>query len=184
MARNSVAIADDTVIPVSKRKCVLLFALLMLCFIGGIALIWAWWTDTPIPYPLVGEPSPRWSGMTGLFLSSIAGIFLPVAVVYYFAYEKLILRVDRLQIVQHDKVVAQILYRNIAKATLTQNEGVPFLGIDLQGVADLETFAEGCDFAANKSADGWHYAIQDVYDRQLHEILHMIEERLESCRPT
>jgi hypothetical protein len=37
---------------------------------------------------------------------------------------------------------------------------------------------EGCDFEANKAEDGWHYAIQGVYERELDEIGKLLDQHL------
>src|SRR5262245_48147046 len=123
------AVGDE--IPLSKRKFFIVFGILVLAFVLGIVSIWAWWTETPLPLPLFAEPSYRWAGMSGALMVAISGLFIPVAIVYYFAKEKLILAADRFQLVQSNSVVAQIPYRNIAKVALDEKEGVEFLGIDI-----------------------------------------------------
>ena len=119
--------------------------------------------------------------ITGAFMVVISALFLPIAILYSFAREKLILATDRLQIVQNGKVCVQIPSRNIAQIAIDDDEGVKFLGIDLKDPDDVETFAEGSDFKESKGA-GWHYRLADFYKLALEDIRALIVERMNNAK--
>jgi hypothetical protein len=182
MTQDIVPVAAGVVIRVSKIKVLAVLAILCLVIAVGIVAIWAWWTQTHLPLPLFGEPIHRWGGMTGSLMVVMSALFIPIVVKYLFALEKLILADDRMQIVQSNKVAAQIPYRNIARAQLADNEGGEFLGIDLENMGDADTFAEGHDFDDHKKTFGWHYAIQGVYERELADICRSLNDRMAKIR--
>ena len=94
MTQNIVPVAAGVVMRVSIKKVLAVLAILCLVFAVGIVAIWAWWTQTELPLPLIGESNQRWGGMTGSLMVAIAGLFIPIAVLYLFAQEKLILADD------------------------------------------------------------------------------------------
>jgi hypothetical protein len=165
------------VIPISGFKVVAGIALLCVALLLGIVLIWAWWTGTDLPLPLLGERNRNAGAITGALMVAIAGLFLPIAILYSFAREKLILATDRLQVMQNGKVCVQIPCRNIARLAIDDDQGVAFLGIDLKDPDDVETFAEGWDFKESKGT-GWHYRLADFYQLRLEEIRALIVERM------
>jgi hypothetical protein len=165
------------VIPVSGFKLFAGIALLCLALVLGIVALWAWWTGTDLPLPLLGERNRNTGAITGAFMVVIAALFLPIAILYACAREKLILATDRLQIVQNGKVCVQIPSRNIARIAMDDDEGAAFLGIDLKDPDDADTFAEGWDFKESKGA-GWHYRLTDFYQLRLAEIRALIVERM------
>src|SRR5262245_36261453 len=168
------------VIPISGFKVMAGIALLCLALVLGIVLIWAWWTGTDLPLPLLGERNRNTGAIAGALMVVIAGLFLPIAILYSFAREKLILATDRLQIIQNGRVCVQIPSRNIARLAIDDDHGVAFLGIDLQDPDDVETFAQGWDFKESKGT-GWHYRLADFYQLRLDEIRTLILERLGSA---
>ena len=174
--------APGQVIAVSALTILCGFGLLLAGLFGGITLIWSWWTQTELPLPLFGPRDTRWNGMSGLLMASSSALFLSFIIAYYFARERLIIACDRLQIVHKtrrgDQVVAQFPYRNIARVFRGDDEGVKYIGILLQNLADPDTFFPGSDFPTNDAAYGWHYKIADGYQRGLDEILEMIHEHL------
>src|SRR5262245_15859875 len=141
---NVMPVSGQT-IPIAGFKLVVGMALLCLVLVLGIVLIWAWWTGTDLPLPLVGARNRTAGAITGAFMVVTAALFLPIAILYSFAREQLILGTDRMQIVQNDKVCMQIPSRNIARIAIDDDEGVAFLGIDLKDPDDVETFAQGWD---------------------------------------
>jgi hypothetical protein len=173
---NVVPVSGQAV-PVSGFKLAAGIALLCLALVLGIVLIWAWWKGIDLPLPLFGERNRNAAAIAGAFMVVMAALFLPIAIIYSFAREKLILGTDRLQIVQYGKVCVQIPARNIARIAIDHDEGVAFLGIDLKNPDDVETFAEGWDFKENKSA-GWHYRLSDFYQLRLDEVCALIVERM------
>jgi hypothetical protein len=175
----NVAPVSGQVIPISGFKVVAGIALLCLALLLGIVLVWAWWTGTDLPLPLIGKRNPNAGAIAGALMVVIATLALPIAILYSFAREKLILATDRLQILQNGKVCVQIPSRNIARIAIDDDDGVAFLGIDLKDPDDVETFAEGSDFNENKGA-GWHYRLADFYQLRLDEIRALIVERMGS----
>src|SRR5437899_3004894 len=94
---SNVEPAAGLVIPRSALKVLCGLGLLVVGLFGGIALIWSWWTQTELPFPLFGERSTRWNGMSGLLLASMCALMIPLGIGYFFANEKLIIACDRLQ---------------------------------------------------------------------------------------
>src|SRR5947209_782842 len=91
--------APGMVIAPSALKIFCVVGVLLVWLFGGIALIWSWWTQTELPFPLFGPKETRWHGMTGLLMASMSALFLPLLIAYYFAGERLVIARDRLQIV-------------------------------------------------------------------------------------
>jgi hypothetical protein len=180
MTRRSVPPAPGVVIHMSTGKVLGFLVILVVVLLLGVVLVWAWWSDTPLPIPLVGESAHRWGGISGSLMTAIAALFLPMGALYYFSKERLILADDRLQVVQGSAVVAQVPFKNVLKAVLADEEGVLFLGITLIDPEDPESFADAAEFSQQKDNSGWHFAIYDVYERQLTEIHKSLNDRLAS----
>ena len=177
---HDVAPVSGRVVSISGSKLLVCIALLCLAFILGVVNIWAWWTETDLPLPLFGGRNRNVAAITGAFMVVIAALFLPIAIFYSFAREKLILGSDRLQIVYSDKVSAQIPYRNIARIAIADDEGVAFLGIDLKDPDDADTLVEAWDFKEQKKDSGWHYRLTDFYRLRLDEIESLLHAHIDA----
>jgi hypothetical protein len=167
------------VIPKSNGMVLGMIAFLLTMLAGGLVVAWAWWTETALPiYGRISMPG----GFGGLLAASIAAVVIPMAVLYLFSGERLVIAEDRLQVLHKasggDEVASQIPYRNIAKIAMGDDEGSKFIGIDLHDPDDADTFTYGCNFRDEKNGNGWHYRIPGVFQRSLDAIYQMILDRL------
>ena len=175
---SNVEPAKGVVIPRSALKTLGTLAFLLVMLVGGIAIVWAWWTETGLPLPSGVVHINMVGGIAGILAAAIGAVLLPLIGLLLFVGEKLIVASDRLQIVQMGKVVTQIPYRNIANMLLGNDEGVEFIGIDLHDLDDSDTFASGCNFQSSKTSDGWHFRLLGGYQKGLAEIHQLLLDQM------
>ncbi len=155
---------------------------MILVFVFGLFLIWAWWTDTG--FERFGSPHKvTWWGFL-LGIGAVLGAPLLVAslVRRLLARERLVIGGDRLQIVRrrggHDAVVFQIPYANVARCSYEVTSTERRIGIDLVDPDDPATYAGGENFQTNKEFTGWHYTLGGGYQTGVADIHKLLAGRM------
>jgi len=155
--------------------------LVLLFFLIGIYMIWAWWTETPID--LAG--GRRVSGLgfaVGIGVVLFAPLMMAYLVYRLFVPDCLILGPDRLQMARkvrgEDVVYLQIPYGNIDNLAYESTQDGKYVGINLKDLQDPDTYAKPNDFLKTKKQSQWHYLVRGGYKASLPAIHKKLLEKI------
>ena len=179
--RAAEAVSGDVI---SRSKVKTLGGLLFMGLMSLVCvlIVIAWFTGFAMPLP---AGAVRVNG-AGAAIAGIGAVIMPLGVLglgwMLFVDERLILGDDRLQIVRRlsgqDQVTTQVPYRNIAALESVNDEGVRFVGINVQDPSDPDTFETDSDLPRAQQKHGWNIRIHGGYQESTATIHEMLSRKI------